>query len=158
MYNLFKYKTNDMLRYGTWSAQTSQLSIAEKQVSVATSAYAFLPLLAINVPVHPPVQKEQSLKVQNNLDRKWLAWVWFWFFFGLGFVVGNGTRRNGQAAVPSVHPIRKRHLMIILSASSSPGSRGSRLWPALNYNDTSYLQAEHLRWMLWFKAFVLSII
>lgn len=85
MYNLFKYKTNEIFRYDIWSAQTSQLGIARKHVSVATSAYVFLPLLTINVPVHPSVEKEQSRKIQNNLDRIWFAWVVFWFFFGFVF-------------------------------------------------------------------------
>lgn len=75
MYNLFKYKTNEIFRYGTWFAQTSQLNTAGKHVSLATWAY---------VSVHPSVEKEQSLKVQNNLDKIWFAWVLCWFFEGNG--------------------------------------------------------------------------
>lgn len=58
-----KYKTNEILRYGTQFVQTSQLSTAGKHASVATS---LLPLLTINMPVHPCAEKWQSLKVQNN--------------------------------------------------------------------------------------------
>lgn len=50
-----------------------------------------------------------------------------------------------QSVTPAT-PARKRYLMI-LSASSSPGSRRSIFWTTLNTNNTSYLQDRYQKWM-----------
>lgn len=92
-HKLVKYKTNEILHYGTQSVQTSQLSTAGKHASVATS---LLPLLTINGPVHSCAEPGQSLKVQNNwkivcMGGFWFFWRVFWCFFCLflSFISGS---------------------------------------------------------------------